>query len=216
MSSRMGHVPNRMEEVKLFTGPDDREMYDNMAEVYAIVMSLQALERAFMKDCITQDLYTSRCTKLLGQYKTAWRVSKSSSESTPNTIEEFLRKYRLDAPLALERIRNDRPLTIKDDKGNAGKLIAECSCSYITVANYLELNMTAADDLLNDVKNLYIQLTRMSSLPNDSEAVTLVHKWNEQLKTMSATETLDEDQTRQMKLDIQQAHSAFDTFLESM
>jgi len=31
-----------------------------------------------------------------------------------------MRKYRLDCPAALERIKEDRPITIKDDKGNIG------------------------------------------------------------------------------------------------
>jgi hypothetical protein len=41
------------------------------------------------------------------------------------TVESFMAKYRLDAPAALERIKEDRPITIKDDKGNTSKLIAE-------------------------------------------------------------------------------------------
>jgi hypothetical protein len=32
---------------------------------------------------------------------------------------------QLDCPLALERIREDRPITIKDDKGNTSKCIAD-------------------------------------------------------------------------------------------
>ena len=32
------------------------------------------------------------------------------------TVEAFMAKYRLDAPAALERIKEDRPITIKDDK----------------------------------------------------------------------------------------------------
>lgn len=32
---------------------------------------------------------------------------------------------QLDCPAALERIREDRPITIKDDKGNTSKCIAD-------------------------------------------------------------------------------------------
>lgn len=32
-------------------------------------------------------------------------------------IEEFIRKYHIQCPAALERIREDRPITVKDDKG---------------------------------------------------------------------------------------------------
>ena len=33
--------------------------------------------------------------------------------------------YQLDCPAALERIKEDRPITIKDDKGNTSKCIAD-------------------------------------------------------------------------------------------
>lgn len=74
--------------------------------------------------------------------------------------------------------------------------------------------MTAADDLVNDVSNLHQQLSRLSNLPNHSEAITLISKWKDVLKNMQASDALDEEQTRQMKLDVSTAHSAFDQFLE--
>ena len=33
--------------------------------------------------------------------------------------------FQLDCPAALERIKEDRPITIKDDKGNTSKCIAD-------------------------------------------------------------------------------------------
>ncbi len=44
------------------------------------------------------------------QYKAAFK--QVQSDEFP-TIESFLRKYRLDCPAALERIKEDRPITIK-------------------------------------------------------------------------------------------------------
>lgn len=40
-------------------------------------------------------------------------------------VEEFAAKYRLHCPAALERIREGRPITAKDDKGNLLKNIAD-------------------------------------------------------------------------------------------
>ena len=50
-------------------------------------------------------------------------------------------KYRLDAPAALERIKEDRPITIKDDKGNTSKLIAEIVALFITAMDKLKLDI---------------------------------------------------------------------------
>ena len=50
-------------------------------------------------------------------------------------------KYRLDAPAALERIKEDRPINIKDDKGNTSKLIAEIVALFITAMDKLKLDI---------------------------------------------------------------------------
>ena len=43
--------------------------------------------------------------------------------------------FQLDCPAALERIKEDKPITIKDDKGNTSKCIADIvsvsSCSVL-------------------------------------------------------------------------------------
>lgn len=86
------------------------------------------------------------------QYKAAFRQVQGSEISS---IDEFCRKFRvslwgvrgeggatwvllegvwptptcpppqLDCPLAMERIKEDRPITIKDDKGNLNRCIAD-------------------------------------------------------------------------------------------
>jgi hypothetical protein len=39
--------------------------------------------------------------------------------------EIFVMSLQLNCPAALERIKEDRPITIKDDKGNTSKCIAD-------------------------------------------------------------------------------------------
>lgn len=47
----------------------------------------------------------------------------------------FFAWFQLDCPAAMERIREDRPITIKDDKGNTSKCIADI-VSVSTVTNF--------------------------------------------------------------------------------
>ena len=54
--------------------------------------------------------YTANCKKLLVQYKAAFK--QVQGDEFP-TVEKFMKKYRLDCPAALERIKEDRPITIK-------------------------------------------------------------------------------------------------------
>merc|ERR1712112_39327 len=70
------------------------------------------------------------------------------------TVEAFMAKYRLDAPAALERIKEDRPITIKDDKGNTSKLIAEIVALFITAMDKLKLDIRSMDELHGEMKDL--------------------------------------------------------------
>uniref|UniRef100_A0A6I8MXH1 Vacuolar protein sorting-associated protein 28 homolog n=1 Tax=Ornithorhynchus anatinus TaxID=9258 RepID=A0A6I8MXH1_ORNAN len=117
-----GNKPELYEEVKLYKNAREREKYDNMAELFAVVKTLQALEKAYIKDCVTPKEYTAACSRLLVQYKAAFKQVQGSEIGS---IDEFCRKFRLDCPLAMERIKEDRPITIKDDKGNLNRCIAD-------------------------------------------------------------------------------------------
>ena len=58
---------------------------------------------------------------------------KSAYDSMPvDMIKCFLTK--LDCPGAMERIKEDRPITIKDDKGNTSKCIANIVSASVVLA----------------------------------------------------------------------------------
>ena len=80
------------------------------AELFAVLSTLQCLEKAYIRDSVGAKEYTANCKKLLVQYKAAFR--QVQGEDFP-TVEKFVKKYRLDCPAALERIKEDRPITIK-------------------------------------------------------------------------------------------------------
>lgn len=57
------------QEVKLANTSADRDLYESLAEIYSIIITLDALERAYLKDSITEVEYTETCNRLLKQYK---------------------------------------------------------------------------------------------------------------------------------------------------
>jgi hypothetical protein len=44
---------NLFQEVRLGRNATERERYDNMAELYAVINSLECLEKAYIRDCIS-------------------------------------------------------------------------------------------------------------------------------------------------------------------
>ena len=48
-------------------------------------------------------------------------------------VDEFVEQYRLDCRLAIARIKEDRPITQRDNKGNFNALIGEIVALFITI-----------------------------------------------------------------------------------
>jgi ESCRT-I complex subunit VPS28 len=92
-----GNKPELYEEVKLYKNARELEKYDNMAELFAVVKTMQALEKAYIKDCVTPNEYTAACSRLLVQYKAAFRQVQGSEIGS---IDEFCRKFRVSEPVS--------------------------------------------------------------------------------------------------------------------
>jgi ESCRT-I complex subunit VPS28 len=132
------------EEMRLYRTAREREKYDNLADLYAVINTLQCLEKAYIKDSVTAKEYTAACSKLLVQYRAAFK--QVQSQEFPN-IETFMNKFRFDCPAAMERIKEDRPITIKDDKGNTSKCIADIVSLFITIIDKLRLEIKSMDEV---------------------------------------------------------------------
>lgn len=204
--------PELYEEVKIFRNAREREKYDNMADLYAIINTLQNLEKAYIRDCITPQEYTAACSKYLVQYKVGFK--QVQSDEFP-TVDLFVKKFRLDCPAALERIKEDRPITIKDDKGNTSKCIAEIVSLFITIMDKLRLKMNTMDSLHFDVKDLADNMNRLSLIPKDFEAKMKVETWLSTLNEMQASDELSEAQVRQFLFDLESAYADFTKLLHS-
>lgn len=198
------------EEVKLFRHAREREKYDNMADLFALVSTLQNLEKAYIRDCVTPQEYTAACSKLLVQYKVAFKLIQGDEFPT---IDVFVKKYRLDCPAALERIREDRPITIKDDKGNTSKCIADIVSLFITIMDKLRLGIKAMDELHPELRDLVDTMNRLSIIPESFEGKDKVRTWLDTLNSMQASDELSDDQVRQFLFDLESAYSAFNNLL---
>jgi len=212
MSANQDNRPELYEEVKLYQNAREREKFDNLADLYAVINTLQQLEKAYIRDCVTPKEYTGACSKLLVQYKAAFRQVKG--EEFP-TVDVFVRKYRLDCPAALERIKEDRPITIKDDKGNTSKCIADIVSLFITLMDKLRLEIRAMDDLHPELRDLVDTMNRLSILPSDFDGKQKVAEWLNTLNAMQASDELSESQVRQLLFDLESSYAAFNKVLHN-
>ena len=57
--------PELMEEVKLYRNPREREKIDNLAELFAVINTLQCLEKAYIKDSVQAKVTFEKTAYLL-------------------------------------------------------------------------------------------------------------------------------------------------------
>jgi len=199
----------QLEEVRLYESAIQREEFDNRANVYSLIQTIQALEKAYIKDAVSPHDYTKQCNVLLVQFNAAFKLIKDKFSD----VEEFSRKYLLHCPAALERIKEGRPITIKDDRGNLSKSIFEIVSLFITVMDRLRLEIRAMDELYPDIKDLHETISRMSSLPSNFEGRQKVQKWLDLLNSMQASDEITTEQSRQMLFDFESAYNDFNRFV---
>lgn len=182
----------------------------HQADLFSVINCLQNLEKAHIWDCITPQEYTAACSKFLVQYKVAFK--QVQNDEFP-TVDAFVRKFRLDCPAALERIKEDRPITIRDDKGNTSKCIADIVSLFITLMDKLRLEIKAMDELHPELRDLVDTINRLSLIPEGFEGKIKVTHWLQTLNSMQASDELTEGQVRQLLFDLESSYAAFNNLL---
>ncbi|GBE86707.1 Vacuolar protein sorting-associated protein [Sparassis crispa] len=201
------------EEVRLYTTNAEREKYGLLATLFGIVISLDYLERAYVRDSVTAAEYSPACTRLLSQYKT---MLKLVGDTVPS-IEEFMTKYRMDHPAALHRLKVGVPATVEHSSEagpETGKWVAETTQSFITFMDALKLRMRAKDQLHPILQELVTGYARFKG-SKDWEGRSKMVSWLITLNGMKASEEITEEQSRQLLFDIEHAYAEFFRSLSS-
>ena len=78
-----------MEEVRLWNNARERENIDNLSDLYAIIVTTEALEKAYFRDNVNASDYTSQASKLIQQFKTL-----QAALNIPD-VQQFMNKYNV-------------------------------------------------------------------------------------------------------------------------
>jgi len=203
----MGMALNMDEEVRLYTTNAEREKFETRATLYGIIVGLDYLERAYVRDAVTAAEYSPACTRLLSQYKT---MSKLVEEDVPS-IEQFMSQYRMDHPAALHRIKVGVPATVEHSSEagpETGKWVAETTQSFITFMDALKLRLRAKDQLHPILQELVTGYARFKG-SRDWEGRSKMVGWLITLNGMKASEEITEEQSRQLLFDVDHAYAEF-------
>ncbi|KAI3386346.1 hypothetical protein SNEBB_005982 [Seison nebaliae] len=195
-----GRLDSEMfQEVKLYRNARERKHVDNAADLYAVINTLQSLEKAYSRDLIQPNDYTAACSRLLVQVKIAAKEAGKNLDD----LSKFLAENRCQCPSALDRIRDGRPITIPGDKTGLAPAIAEIVGLFITVMDKLKLEITSKGELIHDVREISALFLKLNSIfPSDQESREKILGWYDKLNNLPlATSELNEEECREMILD---------------
>lgn len=205
-------------EVKLWNDKREREMYENFAELFAIIKATEKLEKAYVRDIISPAEYEAECQKLIAHFKT---LSSTLKDTVPS-IEQFHDTYKMDCPAALNRlVTSGVPATVEHraaaatSSASSASVVAECVQNFITAMDSLKLNMIAVDQVHPLLSDLSSSLNKLLILPSDFEGKTKMREWLSRLSKMGAADELTEQQARQLHFDLESAYNSFMAALPS-
>lgn len=199
-------------EVKLWNDKRERDMYENFAELYAIIRATEKLEKAYIRDIIPPSEYEIECQKLITHFKT---LTSTLRDIIPS-IERFADTYKMDCPAAINRlVVSGVPATVEHRAAAAtssttsAAIVAECVQNFITAMDSLKLNMVAVDQVHPLLSDLSASLNKLTILPPDFEGKTKMREWISRLSKMGAADELTEQQARQLHFDLESSYNSF-------
>ncbi|KAA8575149.1 hypothetical protein MFRU_002g02650 [Monilinia fructicola] len=205
---------NLDEEVKLAESRAERDLQDSLAEVFSIIITLDQLERAYLKDAIPESDYTETCDRLLKQYKAILADESVAREFVD--LETFKNEWDIEVPRATERLRIGLPSTVtapshnastSNNNGTNGTLILEATQDFITFLDALKLGLLAKDQLHPLLSDVIQSVNKVTD--RDFEGRGKIVQWLIALNQMKATEEVSEDKARELELDMNSAYQGF-------
>jgi len=197
-------------DVKLWSNKKERQQYENFANLFALIKTIEKLEKAYMNSAVQNDTYEVSCTEYVAKYKT---LRTALVDSVPD-VQHFMATYALHCPSAQHRLHVGIPATIEHrvnrpaDQSFAVN-VAECVHNFIGAMDTLKLNMSAKDQIAPCLDDLSASLYKVPQLPNNFVGKTTLHVWMDKFDSMRASDELGEDEVRQLLYDIEISYNAF-------
>ena len=198
--------------VPLYENSRERELVDEQANLYAIILATEHLERAYARDAVEPKEYTAQCKKLISQFKLAERVLRDDMKT-----ETFMALYQMDCPLASERLLKmgiPEPMKGGADEASHAVTVAETVQHFITTMDAVKLDQRAVDELQPLLSDLNDAIARVPETPNDFEPNRKIQKWLRKLNTMRAVDEISDEDSRQLYHDLDSAYTEFTRYLK--
>ncbi|MES1918993.1 hypothetical protein MHBO_000873 [Bonamia ostreae] len=184
---------------------ENENQFEQKARLFSIIASIEELERLWVGDSISDKDYTNDCSVLIQKFK----ILYPSLEATVPTVATFMRRYGTNADMAVNRCREGAPATgsISNSVKKKGTLIIfETVHNFITVMDAIKLDMRAVDEIYPSINLLKESLEKEKGILPKKEMGKILD-WVDKIKSMKATETISEEDSRQLLFDLENAYN---------
>ncbi|KAK3114309.1 Vacuolar protein-sorting-associated protein 28 [Teratosphaeriaceae sp. CCFEE 6253] len=226
-SSSLTATINLDQEVKLADTAAERDLHESLAEIYSIIVTLDALEKAYLRDSIREGEYTETCDRLLRQYKR--NLADETVAAAFGDLESFKYEWDLEVPKATERLRigtvenapttSHRPLsTASASLGPAtgpatnATHIVSASENFITLFDAVRMHMLSKDTLHPILVEIIQAVNKVTD--RDFANKGKIVQWLITLNQMRAAEELTDGMARELQFDLNAAYDGFKSTLE--
>ena len=197
--------------MRLASTAEERRTYEYEADLYALIVTIERLEKARLRFAVTKEEYHSACKTLLGQLSD---LCAQMNFATTNSVDAFMVKYKLTCPAARNRIVTGMAESAASGPvGLNPKYVLEIGQYFITLLDSIKLNQTAKDQLQPLLTDLLDGLERV--LPEFDDTGKL-KAWHTKLQGMRASEALDEDSARDMAFDVERGYHSLHKALQKL
>lgn len=201
-------------EIDPYDSHKERDALETQADLYAIILATEHLERAYARDAISHQEYSTECKKLIGQFKMEEKAALRAGGC--KTTEEFMHRFEMECPRATNRLLIEgipQPASTGSGEVDMKVRVAETVECFITVMDGVKLDQLAVDQLKPDMDNLMVALKNLPDTPNDFEPSKKVSKWLQKLNEMRAVDEIDQNDARQLLHDLNAAYADFTNYL---
>lgn len=203
--------PHLLHEVQPYHSSAEREKYEDLADIYAILRTLDFLERAFIKDTIASEDYVRECDRLIARFK----LAKNRVGAEDFDMDSFMEEYGMTCRSAKYRLKKGFNAIVETGGGssqertNKPKDAAECTQAFITLSDAIELGDNSKDQLLPGLMRIMAVLNRFTDLSPTFKGREKLSEWITKLSEMDAIDTLDDGDIANLKLDLETEREAF-------
>jgi ESCRT-I complex subunit VPS28 len=197
---------------------DEKRRLTEMEELYAIMRTTEHLEKAYVRDRMSADEYKVMCRKLQTAYD--MQKDKLSRMHAIADMASWMREYAIELPEAymrLEVVKLPATDTHYSDDGRPDALhVSETTSALITAMDGITLNRTDVDQVAPCVSAVLESLNRHAWLPAGFEGKAKMAEWARLLAGKTASDSLSDEQARQLNFDLQQAYEKFLSVLATL